>query len=305
MEILGNIQEFIKKYKWFFFSFYTVVLLYLIFVTKRLPSPDIIFVIIWGYAVIFGQGKKFVLDWWPFAILFIIYEYSRGAASLIHEIFNISVHKETLYIWEKALFGENIPTYWFQDLVGNIPTVIDVFAFVMYTSFFWFAVVAAFIIWIFNKKLFTEFKLGYLFLSYAGYITYILFPAYPPWLAAEEGIIQPIKRTVWEVLPAGKSVTAVFHEVGYNPVAPFPSLHCGWAVFVAIMFDRLLQKKFGLWAKLSYLYPVAMIFTVVYTGDHYIVDAIAGIIYAFASVWIVSKICRIKPKKLLNINKSK
>ena len=62
----------------------------------------------------------------------------------------------------------------------------------------------------------------------------------------------------------------------YNPYAAMPSLHCGWAAlagFVVILTAR------PWWGKLIGLFiPIGMIFTVIATGNHYVLDVVAGLI---------------------------
>jgi membrane-associated phospholipid phosphatase len=59
-----------------------------------------------------------------------------------------------------------------------------------------------------------------------------------------------------------------------------PSLHAAFAVLVSIM---IITKARSRWRYLAALYPVAMGFTLVYCGEHYVLDLVAGAAYAFAA----------------------
>jgi membrane-associated phospholipid phosphatase len=72
-------------------------------------------------------------------------------------------------------------------------------------------------------------------------------------------------------------VLARAQDDGSNPVAAMPSLHTAFAVLVALMIGARLRSR---WRYLLALYPVAMGFTLVYTGEHYVLDLIAGVVYA-------------------------
>ena len=65
------------------------------------------------------------------------------------------------------------------------------------------------------------------------------------------------------------------HSSAYsNPVAAVPSLHAGWAVGVALGVIRYARAR---WLKaLGLLYPVVVVLTIVVTGNHFLLDAIAG-----------------------------
>ncbi|HEY6531017.1 MAG TPA: phosphatase PAP2 family protein [Acidimicrobiales bacterium] len=61
-----------------------------------------------------------------------------------------------------------------------------------------------------------------------------------------------------------------------NQFAAMPSLHCGWAFWgLAVFFPRV--KTW--WGKtLAVLYPIATIYVVVITGNHYVLDAVGGLL---------------------------
>jgi len=62
-----------------------------------------------------------------------------------------------------------------------------------------------------------------------------------------------------------------------NNVAAMPSLHAAYALLVVLFLWRLSPW----WVRpLLALYPPAMAFSLVYGGEHYVVDCIAGWAYA-------------------------
>ena len=59
-----------------------------------------------------------------------------------------------------------------------------------------------------------------------------------------------------------------------NQLAAMPSLHVGWAVWVAWVVYRLAHRR---WVRvLAVLYPVGTTLVVVSTANHYLLDAVAG-----------------------------
>jgi membrane-associated phospholipid phosphatase len=66
---------------------------------------------------------------------------------------------------------------------------------------------------------------------------------------------------------------------GANPVAAMPSLHTAFATLVALFIAARLRSR---WRYLIFAYPVLMGLTLVYTGEHYVLDVVFGIGYAFA-----------------------
>ena len=68
-----------------------------------------------------------------------------------------------------------------------------------------------------------------------------------------------------------------------NQVAAMPSLHAGTAALIAFYGIARLRSR---WRGLLMLYPIAMSFMLVYYGEHYVVDIIAG--WALALVVLVA-----------------
>src|SRR6185437_12365445 len=67
---------------------------------------------------------------------------------------------------------------------------------------------------------------------------------------------------------------------GANPVAAMPSLHFAFAAVAAMFVANRFTSR---WRYLLVLYPIAMGLTLVYTGEHYVLDLIFGLLYAVAA----------------------
>ncbi|MFH0875906.1 MAG: phosphatase PAP2 family protein [archaeon] len=233
------------------------------------------------------KGKKtlftIMYDWFPLFFIYIIYELIRGHAELVQKILGISVQKTLLLRIETLIFGNNIPTLVFQKAAGNI--ILDYFAIIVYTSIIWGALFLGIIIYLKDKEFFLRIKNAYLLLVFLGLATYLIFPAYPPWMASDEGLLPKI-ITPWKHNGFGSSIYVATKLFGRNDVAPFPSLHAAYGLFFPIFFEKYYRKKIGNYTKLFYLYTLSMALVIIYTGDHYVVDIIAGFIYALAAIFI-------------------
>jgi membrane-associated phospholipid phosphatase len=58
-----------------------------------------------------------------------------------------------------------------------------------------------------------------------------------------------------------------------------PSLHFAFSLLAAIFVAGLLRSR---WRLLVYVYPALMGLTLVYTGEHYVLDLAFGALYAVA-----------------------
>ncbi|MFA6576942.1 MAG: phosphatase PAP2 family protein, partial [Nocardioides sp.] len=119
-----------------------------------------------------------------------------------------------------------------------------------------------------------------------GLIIYVAYPVAPPWLAAEEGYLGPVERLTsrgWRDIGLQR-VDVILNGVG-NPTAAMPSLHFGTAFLIAIYAIWRLRSPWR-WALLAY--PAVMGLVLVYYGEHYVVDLIAGGLLA----WLVMVVAR-------------
>lgn len=107
-------------------------------------------------------------------------------------------------------------------------------------------------------------------LSLAGHF---LLPTVPPWLAAYEGALPPVRRIVHELL-YGAELYARGLRVSDNDVAAMPSFHLASTAVVAFAIVRLHARA----APAAWAYIAAMAFALVYLGEHYLVDAVAGLL---------------------------
>lgn len=114
----------------------------------------------------------------------------------------------------------------------------------------------------------------------AGLTTYWLFPLAPPRFALA-GAVDTM--TEYPILFAGKeSVTGLA-----NLYAAMPSLHVGWATWVALAW---VYTHKGAWRHLAWVYPCIMTFVVVGTANHYVLDAVGGASYAIGCFFIVKAV---------------
>src|SRR6478735_6038634 len=68
-----------------------------------------------------------------------------------------------------------------------------------------------------------------------------------------------------------------------NEYAAMPSLHVGWALLIAIVLIAACRSR---WRWLWLLHPLATLFVVVSTANHYWLDGIAGSVLVVAALWL-------------------
>jgi hypothetical protein len=221
---------------------------------------------------------QLVVDWLPIVAVLWAYDITRGAA----DTFGIGVHLHPMIDFDQAIFGE-VPTVWLQKQLYE-PGVVhwwDVGFTLVYTSYFIVPFALAGWLWARDRLGFKRFTRRLVTLSLAGLATYIAFPAAPPWMAGEMGLIGEVHRTTgrgWEVLSVGTASLFSKGQETANMVAAVPSLHSAITTLVALfLWGRVRRKKLR---PLLLLYPAAMGLTLMATGEHYFFDVALGWVYA-------------------------
>ena len=111
-----------------------------------------------------------------------------------------------------------------------------------------------------------------------------------PWSAARDGVIDPVIRAssrgwLWlHINHAGNLLSE--GQAAANPVAAMPSLHTAFATIIALYTGSRLPRP---WRYLMALYPIAMGLALVYLGEHYVVDVVAGVVYALVTHFAIRR----------------
>jgi membrane-associated phospholipid phosphatase len=118
-----------------------------------------------------------------------------------------------------------------------------------------------------------------------GCAAYFAVPTAPPWWAAEQGVMvdelglkgrtePPVRRVMVEVGERawGRAWPALYGSLGGNPWAAMPSLHFATSLLAAI----LLSETGPVAGAAGWAYAVALGFALVYLGEHYAIDLVAG-----------------------------
>jgi len=236
-------------------------------------------------------SRGIVFDWLPFFGILFVYDLARGLADNL----GIHPHTSTGIDVDHALFGgDPIPTVWLQHHLYSPFHVhwYDYGIFVVYLTHFFATVIIAALLWRYAYPAFKRFRTMVLALTAAGFLTYVLFPGTPPWLAAQEGHLPYVSRVVGDMWnhDGGMLPAAALFQNGneyVNDVAAVPSLHAAFPVLIALFFWRGAGPKLRV---LLVAYPLAMAFTLVYGGEHYVFDVLLGWVYAAGVYGLVTAV---------------
>lgn len=231
---------------------------------------------------------RMVKDWSLFALLLFAYDYSRGLADQLGRTVDFTVIRNI----DRALFLGHDPNVWIQQHL-NISSELSWYEYplaVTYMTHFIVPISVAVILWMRNRAEWIRFTRRLGLLLAAGVMTYVIFPVAPPWMAARNGYITPIRRitarawsdmgltTVSKLFDRGAAIT--------NPVAALPSLHAAFSLLVVAFF----WSQMPTWLRVvSLLLPASMALCLVYFGEHWVTDVLLGWLYVWFVFWIAGR----------------
>jgi membrane-associated phospholipid phosphatase len=197
---------------------------------------------------------------------------------------------------EKSLFGI-IPSAYLQEHLfteGQI-SPIDIISVLAYCMHFLIPFGFACLVWFKDRGLYKKYAATFLLLTYTSLITFLLYPAAPPWMASLAGYTSGIRKIYDETSRVLHLVLlpTIYYWLNANEVAAMPSLHAAYPLLVAIFSTKIWKR----WGWLVFIYPILTAFSLVYLGEHYGIDVIAGFAYVLASLFIVDAIFKREKSK--------
>ena len=245
-------------------------------------SPDYLLLLMLPIALVTGRFLRFLRDWVPFILIFLAWEAMRGVAPKT----GIPPHVGDLAGLEKALFGGHLPTVVLQAWLANPPgRVVAYAATVVYFCHFVFPLGVALALWLVDRRQFIRFTTALMGMAFVAFVIFLLAPTAPPWYADSHGVITGVTKIISTTLPS--DISPYYAVLNPNPVAAFPSLHAAFPFLGYLAIRETFSKRVS-WLALGWC--VAVWFSVVYLGEHYVVDVVAGIGLAAASWWVLNHI---------------
>ena len=257
-----------------------------------------------------------IADWLPLALVLIAYDYLRGLSDTL----GMPTWWTPQLNVDKFLFGGAEPTLWLQEHFKYASARWwDVVVCLTYVSFFLLPYLTAGVFWLRSRAEFRRWAGRFVSLSFLAFGLFALIPAAPPWAAAKctaaevakhpsnpicmrfnpvfvrhGGLLGPmthprpgarpylerISGRGWPKLHLGIAQSLLDKGQGtVDLVAAVPSLHAGGTLLFAIFIWRRVRVW---WKAVLVAYVGLMAFSLVYAGEHYLADVLAGWLCAFA-----------------------
>jgi membrane-associated phospholipid phosphatase len=255
-----------------------------------------------------GRIRSFLRDWSAFVVVILGWQVLQGMS---HSFTHFKPHVTEMIVVDRFLFFGHVPTIWLQSHLWNADNVVtwqgvlpdmagrssvhhyyfhgvlhwyDVAATAFYTMHFVFPLAVAFVLWFWKRDIFLEYMAGFMLLALAGFATYVLFPAAPPWVAANWYHDMPHVTRIFQYgvnfFGGDQSYSTItqwtWQHGGYDIFGAVPSEHAAFP-FLGFLFVRKAWPRAG-WLLLVYCLSVWI--SVMYLGEHYAADVLVGVLYA-------------------------
>ena len=262
-----------------FFSVYTITLLVvpLARLVPRIPVPIGSFLLI--YFLYRWKKVPDVLRPWIFYLLLVL---SYWQLQFVVSSSFQDCHGAGIIALERKIFG-TLPVVWLQERLytGSRSWYEYVFA-LFHASLFFIPIVFPLLMQL--RKGVERMKrvtVAIVLISLSGYLTYVLFPLTPPWMASLENMIPEVERitirALGEMAPGG-----IISAFSPSPRGAMPSMHAGVPLLILMMAFR----EFGRKAWWFSIVVAGICFEIAYGAEHYIIDIAAGFVYAIV-VYVV------------------
>jgi hypothetical protein len=239
----------------------------------------LIFLLIIITSLFFKKFQLLIKDWLVFIGFIYLFDSLRGLIYLL--ICRLGLPVYTLYVIniEKFLF-KGIPSVSLQNRLldpGKL-TYLEKVLTVIHGSHFVAFLLIGFFIWFHKKDLFRTYKVAFYVSAIGGLAGYLFVPTVPPWMAA--GLFHRLPPLVhFNIILYNTSIPDISTGFDTNPVAAMPSLHAAFPLLLSFLLWKTYRRK----AFPFFLYTLSVLFAIVYTGDHYVTDILAGLILALIS----------------------
>lgn len=155
-----------------------------------------------------------------------------------------------------------------------------------YYSTLHFIITIGVLVWLFVKRphVYRGVRTVLFATTLLGLLGFYLYPLAPPRLLPQYDYIDTLlKFHTWGSLADPKIAE---HS---NQFAAMPSLHIAWSIWCAVALIRCVKP---VWIRvLGVLYPVATLFVIVGTANHFIIDAVGGAVViaaGFGTQWLLA-----------------
>jgi membrane-associated phospholipid phosphatase len=244
----------------------------------RVPAPVTVAACAGGplaLAVLFPRSKKRDVA---------LYAMQMWAFIMVHELpfddparLRARLRSRYPIVSDRVLGGGRLPNTRLQQRLARLPRVGVVDRVLTWTHWLWFfePYVSLALVLARNNERFPRAARQMAAVFDLGCAVYFAVPTAPPWWSSEEGLTgEEVRRIMVEVGEDtwGSAWPKMYDALGGNPWAAMPSLHFATSLVAALSLSEVGKVE----GALGWTYAGTLGFALVYLGEHYVTDLLAG-----------------------------
>lgn len=205
----------------------------------------------------------------------------------------MGIHSDYVINFDRFIFFGHVPSVSLQRDLFTPREIgwLDLLAIGVHWSFFVVPHAVFALVWFRHRVLAPKYAMAMLLTLYIGLVLFWLLPTMPPWLASRQGDLFYAFR-VMDFVTHGFEVGVYDSLYGTlaepNPTAAMPSIHMA-LTFLVLLLARDFAPR---WTWPLAMYNLSMAFSLVYLGEHYVTDVVAGVIVASVAVYVAKRVRR-------------
>ena len=245
----------------------------------RIPPPLTVAACAGGplaLAVLYPRSKKrdvalYAMQMWAFIMVHEIpYDDPEGLRRRLRSRYPVHA--------DRVLGGGELPNTRLQRRLARLPRAGVVNRFLTWAHWVWFfePYLALSLVLVRNNERFPRAARQMAAVFDLGCAVYFAVPTAPPWWASENGVTgdEEVRRIMVEVGEDtwGTAWPKMYETLGGNPWAAMPSLHFATSLVAALSLAEVGKLE----GALGWSYAGTLGFALVYLGEHYVTDLLAG-----------------------------
>jgi membrane-associated phospholipid phosphatase len=244
----------------------------------RIPAPATVAVSASGplaLAVLTPRSKKrdvalFALQMWAFTVVHELpYDDPERLRARLRSRYPIAI--------DRVIGAGRLPNARLQQALAKLPRVGIVDRVLTWAHWLWFVepYLALAVVLVRDNERFPRAARQMAAVFDVGCALYFAVPTAPPWWSSENGVTgEEVRRIMVEVGEPtwGDAWETMYDALGGNPWAAMPSLHFATSLMAAISLSETGRAE----GAVGWTYALTLGFGLVYLGEHYVTDLIAG-----------------------------
>jgi membrane-associated phospholipid phosphatase len=249
-------------------------------------TPANVFLGALGFLDVYNEKtRQFLRTFLPCIITGALYDTFRITLPLL---IDGRIHVAGPYVLDRKLFGIGGGTF-NEVFARHHWAIADLFAGVAYLGYV--AEYLGFALLLFfrgDTARARTFARGFLVVNVLGFVTYIAYPAAPPWYVTVHGMGPAPLSSAPSAAGAlrfdallGVHVFAHTYQHSLEVFGALPSLHAAYPALAAMLVWKTAALRWARWPALGYALLVAA--SAVYLQHHYVIDVLLGLVYSAIS----------------------